>query len=204
MSRPRSPWKPHPLVVIAAPGPSLNEADLKAAKAKPLLCVGDAYRLAPWADAIYHADYDWWAATPTDGPLPHHEAALYTGGIRYTQSHAAAEAFGLECIPCKRLPGFGAECLHSGGNSGFQAINLAILMGAEKIVLTGFDYGSTDKKHFFGDHPGSLNRPHAYAAWLVYLRDACKRSPVPIINASRETAIDFLPRMTMDQALCSP
>lgn len=195
--------RPLPTIVIAAPGPSLSAADLQAAgKVAPILAIGDAFRLAPEGCAVYHADYDWWAAAPTGKAMPNHVSAGLHSSRAFTRSQRAAEQFGLEYVECRSIPGFGIDRLHSGGNSGYQAINLALLMGAQRIILTGYDYQATGgKKHFFGDHPGRLNRPHAYDTWLAYLRDACQRCSIPIINASRETAIDFLPRMTMDQAL---
>ncbi|HCZ48509.1 MAG TPA: hypothetical protein DCZ11_05850, partial [Gammaproteobacteria bacterium] len=55
-------------------------------------------------------------------------------------------------------PGLSASPLriHQGGNSGYQALNLAVLLGAERVILLGYDMHGG---HWHGRHGGRLNNP---------------------------------------------
>lgn len=58
------------------------------------------------------------------------------------------------------LPGFSktAGLIHQGQNSGYQALNLAVLWGAAKVILLGYDMRLHGKQtHFHGDHQGLTN-----------------------------------------------
>lgn len=97
--------------------------------------------------------------------------------------------------------------IHSGGNSGYQAMNLAFMWGAAKIVLMGFDFQRTNgKAHNHGNHEGGLtNLTNDLEAWrgrMIPMAADLRSKGVRVINASRETAITCIERMTPEQALC--
>ena len=115
---------------------------------------------------------------------------------------ACADKFGLAWKPGRHLPGLGRDCLHYGNNSGYQAINLAYLLGAQRIVLLGYDMHATDKRHFFGDHPNHLAVGSDYADWLQrfpQLAADLKSEGVEVINCTRSTALKGFPQSTMDE-----
>lgn len=95
--------------------------------------------------------------------------------------------------------------IHTGSNSGFQALNLAILAGASRILLLGYDMQPTDgKSHWFGDHPGSLNRTSPYAVFRKAFDDAANqiaRLGVEVVNCSRETSLTCFKRAALSDAL---
>lgn len=95
--------------------------------------------------------------------------------------------------------------IHTGSNSGFQALNLAILAGASRVLLLGYDMQATGgKSHWFGDHPGSLNRTSPYAVFRKAFEDAADqiaRLGVEVINCSRETSLMCFPRVALSDAL---
>jgi hypothetical protein len=105
------------------------------------------------------------------------------------------------------LPGLGRnDVIHQGGNSGYQAINLAYLWGAATIILLGFDCGASPKgeAHWFGQHPPSLSQHQPYDMWRAKfpaLARDLKQEGVRVINASRETALDCFERMTLEEAI---
>jgi hypothetical protein len=108
------------------------------------IAINNNYELAPWADVLYYCDrqfYNW------------HKKEIKTyEGIKATISTAhadwkfrAGEETGLS---------FNPNVLNTGKNSGYQALNLACLMGASRVLLVGYDMKYTNgRKHWFGDHP---------------------------------------------------
>jgi hypothetical protein len=93
----------------------------------------------------------------------------------------------------KSKTGLGLDCVHFGGNSGYQAINLAYLWGAKRIVLLGFDCKDVDDKaHWFGQHPEGLTQIQPYQLWLNHFpaiaKDLAARG-VEVINCYMDSAI---------------
>ena len=80
-----------------------------------------------------------------------------------TQHVGDAAKYGLECVklnPKRRSMAFDRFGeIGSGGNSGFQAVNLAAQAGASRIVLVGFDYSLARGVHWHGPHPAGMNNP---------------------------------------------
>jgi hypothetical protein len=93
--------------------------------------------------------------------------------------------------------------IHYGQNSGFQAINLAILFGARRIVLVGFDMRNIgNKRHFFGDHPKELRNTDP-SGFVRNFDRAARNLPVDvhIINATPDSALKCFPSVALDKAL---
>jgi hypothetical protein len=98
------------------------------------------------------------------------------------------------------------ECLVTGHNSGYQAINLAVLAGAKTVILLGYD-GHTpkqgEKTHWFGDHP----RREPDAVFELYRKShaagaaAIKAAGVCVINCSPGSAIKAFEKMELSDAL---
>lgn len=98
------------------------------------------------------------------------------------------------------------EFLITGSHSGWQSVNVAVLTGATKILLLGFDARepATDSQgHWFGSHP----TPTPVAAYSAYRNAfkagaaAVKATGVRIINASPNSAINDFERMEIMEAL---
>ncbi len=191
--------------IVAATGPSLDaEVALKCRRSFcNVIAVNDAYRLMPWADLLYACDSPWW---------DHHKGAPSFRGERWSSHDSfgndksrAAEKFGLNLVPGKAGDGFCYDKthIHYGGNSGFQAINLAILLGAVRIVLVGFNMKSIGgRSHFFGDHPGRLHRSTKYERFVSFFVKAARTLPpgIEIINATPNTALNCFPKMRLEDA----
>jgi hypothetical protein len=98
--------------------------------------------------------------------------------------------------------------IHTGGNSGYQAVGLAHQLGAKSIILVGFDMKmSGGKVHWHGDHPAHLGNEGPYDKWVSRFRSLAtglKQAGVKIVNASRETALDTIQRMDLQVALNTP
>jgi len=94
----------------------------------------------------------------------------------------------------------------SGGNSGFQALNLAVQFGAKRIVLVGYDMRVDAGLHWHGAHPHGLNNPSAgsvmrWAATLDAQAPLLKRLGVEVLNASPVSALKAYPKVRLEDVL---
>jgi len=178
-------WAGETVCVIAS-GPSLTIEQIETArqKATRFIAVNDSYKLAPFADALYACDGKWWDF--------HHELQFH--GEKWTQDVRAARKYSLRYLPGRRQPGLGRDCVHFGSNSGYQAINLAYLWGASKIILIGFDCKPINgKPHWFGKHPEQLNQTQPYAVWIENFKGLAadiEAEGIEVINCSPDSALD--------------
>lgn len=175
---------------VLASGPSLAREDCERVRGYQTIVVNTTYRMAPWARHLYACDRWWWAHNLVD-------VRRDFRGELWTQDRAAAEEFGLSYVESRRLPGLGKDCIHQGGNSGYQAINLAYLWGAKTIVLLGFDMSPDGHKtHWHEPHANGVNSP--YETWVKRfdaLAADLEREGVRVLNASRRTALRCFERI---------
>lgn len=169
-----------------------------------IVCVSDAYRRFLNADILYSCDGAWWDA---------HKGATEFAGERWSshrgdEKHASdnkldvAARYGLNLVEGAHEAGFSSNpaVIHYGCNSGFQAVNIALLKGATRIVLVGFDMRTVDgKAHFFGDHPEGLRNNTDFRNFITAFRQA--GAPVPIVNATPGSALDCYPMIRLEDAL---
>jgi hypothetical protein len=93
-----------------------------------------------------------------------------------------------------------------GGNSGFQAINLAVQFGAARIVLVGFDMTLAHGAHWHGRHPARLNNPTMVttAKWrerLDAVAPAFAALGIEVLNASPISALTAYRKVSIEEAL---
>lgn len=186
-------------VVVAATGPSLTASDLQGVRAAglPLVVVNDAHRLAPWADVLYACDAAWW---DVHRGAPGFEGERWSShDLEQNDKLATAARWQLRLVAGVDADGLSRDPsrIHYGGNSGLQAINLATLWGATRVLLLGFDGGAG---HFFGDHPPGLRNAPA-SRFRTAFALAARSAPVPIINCTPTTALACFPRMRLTDAL---
>jgi hypothetical protein len=96
--------------------------------------------------------------------------------------------------------------VHFNGNSGAQAINLAVLFGARRLVLVGFDMrdAADGTRHWFGKHVGGMERRGQYSGWVkAFDRIAAdlKAWGIEAVNCSPVSALHQFPKTTLE-ALC--
>lgn len=93
-----------------------------------------------------------------------------------------------------------------GGNSGFQALNVAVQLGASRVVLVGFDLSLDGGLHWHGAHRGRLNNPttDSLRRWAAVLDDQASLLAdhgVEVVNASARSALTAYPKMSLKDAL---
>lgn len=187
-------------VVVAAPGPSLSVEVAGQCRGARTIAVQDAYRLMPWADVLYGCDAKWWDV---------HKGCPAFAGERWS-SHDdatnakidAAKAYGLRLIAGEGGDEFSTDpaLIRYAGNSGFQAVNLALHFGARRIVLVGFDMRGT---HYFGSHPKPLTNPTGFDAFIRAFTKAALFLPagVSIVNATPGSALRCFPVVDLAEVL---
>lgn len=220
-------WKGRAAVVIGG-GPSLTLADVEQVRAAGVRCiaVNDAYLWAPWADVNYFADASWWAAHTAGTPKP--MLRLSAAEVR-----ARFAAFGgQKCSIQSQQPNITDDAVHilrnartdpngrgihgtglsldpralvTGSNSGWQAVQVAVLAGARTIILLGIDGNPAPdgRTHWSGGHAGEVTPMEAYTAYRASFsaaEHALKAAGVRVINCSPGSAIGF-ERMPLADAL---
>lgn len=187
------------LWIIVATGQSVDADQVEQCRGFNTLAISDAYRIAPHARACYSCDKRWWDY--------HYEPLRASGfaGELWTQDAGAAGAYGLRYIECSRAPGLSTERrIRAGGqvgNSGAQAINLAYLWGARKLVLLGFDFHGT---HFFGEHPKPVKVSSVFGQMINSMWPMAydlKRLGVQVLNCSPISKLPFWPLVPLTTAL---
>lgn len=190
-------------VCVVASGPSLTREDCVYARehADRVIAVNESWRMVPEADVLYAADWDWWF---------HRSPGNRFNGERWTQhSHRRNDVPGLSVIESRGGNGVappGSDFIYTGSNSGFQAMGLAVVWGARRVVFLGLDLSTTGgASHWHGDHVQPLrNNPLTLAHFVRAFKHAAPLLAdlgVDVVNASRVTALEAFPRMTIQEAL---
>jgi hypothetical protein len=167
--------------------------------------VNDSYRLAP-AHHLYACDYRWWEHHIAD-ILRDFEGNLWTQDVQWEQQGKPVDPaqWGITKLTSIDAPGLSKKqgVIHRGDNSGYQALNLALLLGAERIILLGFDMMLTGKqRHWFGDHPEHMNVASNYPSLVQHFATIKPADyGLEIWNCSRRTALSCFPKHDLDECL---
>lgn len=163
--------------------------------------MNNCFALAPWADVLHAGDARWWLA---------HPEAERACAERWTLDPMLGTQPGMSHIEGIDEPGISEHPtrVHTGGNSGYSAIGLAALWGADRVTLLGYDMGTTGGRlHWHPDHDEkTLGNPVDFQTWRDRLAGAAadlRRLGVHVVNASRETALACFERMPLERALAA-
>lgn len=192
-------------VACFATGPSLTKEQVEAVRVAGLhaVAVNDAYQIAPWADVLYWADSKWleW----------HRQRPAFKAfsGQKCTIKHIGDTRADTEFFSLGNMGGDGLSVdplgLMTGSNSGYQAINIATLSGAKRVLMLGYDCKQVKgKKHFFGDHPDGTEPPYSairrrYDTMIPF----AKKIGCEIVNCTPDSWIECFTSMTLTEALAS-
>jgi hypothetical protein len=142
---------------------------------------------------LYACDDQWWIHY-----FP--ELARAFHGEKWTVSARARDQFDLHWIYGMDKPGLSTNptLIHTGKNSGYQAIGLAALFGCTRILLLGFDFQRNGgKTHWHGDHPRGLGNGGMYPTWVAAMNKLSvdlEAAGVTVINCSPKTALQCFSR----------
>lgn len=180
-----------------ASGPSLTQDDVDFVRDKArVVVINTTYQMAPWADCLYACDARWWKWF--DG------AKDFTG-LKYALD-PPAQAFGVSVLKNTGTTGLETQPngLRNGRNSGYQAMNLAVHFGAQKIVLLGYDMkrGTDGRVHWHGDHRQAPNVPFAlFVPAFETLVKPLRELGISVVNCSRSSALTCFPKAPLRETL---
>lgn len=211
-------WAGKTCVVIGG-GPSLDVAQVDACRRAGVRAIGvnDAYRLAPWVDILYFADSRWWQWHRERPEFQAIAAQLVTVENNRSDTNKetiAAQEAEIAAERIRLLRNYNNDLrsgvlsvkqdgVATGLNSGFQAINIAYLLGAARVLLLGFDMQKVaGKSHWFGEHPAETSEAH-FSSFQHYFRKLAKHCPAgfEIVNCTPGGKLDCFPRLPLHEAL---
>lgn len=211
-------------MVCLASGPSLTQDDVDYVKGKAtVIAVNDAIRLAPWADVVCSIDQMWWGN--------HYQAMRSFSGLK-VRTHPSLHQVPQKppskryCQGCYRaLPLSGAcwcegivtfrnggrdglslqpDTICTGENSGTAAINVAVHLGARRVLLLGYDMGpdGRGRRHFFDTCATTITSPFVqFRKHTATMAEGLKAAGIAVFNCSRVSALDCFPRLPLREAL---
>lgn len=190
---------PGSTVACIGTGPSLLQEDVDLLRGKVrVVAVNDAYRMAPWADVLHACDGKWWMW---------HRGVPQFQGPKFTLDKLAARWPGVKVLRNTGTQGIETDprSLRTGRNSGYQAVNIAVHLGAKRIILLGYDMGvdKLGKTHWFGHHPDKAVSPYKLMiAEMERLPGLLAPLGVEIVNCSRRSAVKGIPASSLEGELC--
>src|SRR5690606_19726003 len=165
-----------------------NPSEAQAGEApqdRAVIVVNTTFRLAPWADALFAMDENWWKH--------HHEEVAATFSGRRTSTNQYLRRWGVDGVS---IPGGGY------GDSGAAAIALALLGGAERVDRLGCGSQSAGGlNHWHGPHPAGLGNAPGLPFWRQQFALLAKHAGGKVTNCSRDTALTCFPRVELEHAL---
>lgn len=196
MSIPAVPrlW-PASTILCVATGPSLTAADIEQVQQSSTvktIVINDAYRLARRADVIFASDSRWWA---WHTQVNDHQFPTFRYSLEWIDPAIRRNVVKLHRSRHESIDLRPTEL--AGTHGGTYAINLAVHLGAHRILLLGYDLqaDASGRNHFFGEHPNgsALNYQDRHEE---YGRIAKRLDSLGIscVNLSRETALRAFPR----------
>lgn len=177
---------------------SAADAEYVRGKAR-VITVNGTWRLAPWADAHYSNDHDWFEAE-----LPEMQKActgeFWCGHPAWRHPAVRSMPFDKRARGILRVPGR----LAWGGNSGYAALGLAYQFGASRIVMVGYDQSDANGAHWHGEHPEAIRKGFNFTMWHERYGEAARdfaRMRVQVINCSRATTLLCFPLAGLESVL---
>lgn len=190
--------------VILASGPSLTDEQVWTAdesKAKLIAINSTAFRRSLFPSVVYAGDFLWLKVN-----MPMVRAQMPRAPV-WTCDRTAAERYQLNWVKGVNALGLGrGPHMHTNGNSGAQAINLAYLFGCRRILLLGFDMrlGPKGEKHWHPDHPSPLMQGMCFGDWIHkfnHLAVDLKKEGVSVVNCTPGSALTCFPMSTIEKEL---
>lgn len=176
-------WEGKTVVCIAS-GPSLTAEDcaLVEQTGLPTIAVNSSWKIARFADIVYAGDPGWWTNYGSEIDIPAERWTCAGSIARHLKIHH------------HRIGG--------SYNSGSRAVQLAIDLGAARVLLLGYDASVKRGTHWHGEHTKTRNPDEARCMkWHKHFA-AIDRKGVEVINCSRETELTCFPRMNLEDVIC--
>lgn len=189
-------WKDEECFIVAG-GPSLTDFAWSKLSGKNVIAINKAYQVLPDAEVVFFMDTRFWKWFKEDLRL--HKArykvtvcqdCIPEDGILYLQ---ASGCDGLD------LRG---NYLKEGKNSGYAAINLAVLLGVRKITLLGYDMKEDKARTHWHDGyvTGHKARklPH-YRKMIDTLAEPLDELGIDVVNAGLNSDLESFMKVDLHE-----
>jgi hypothetical protein len=194
-------WRGECIAIIAS-GPTAKKANVGQLRDRiHVVAIKKSVELCPWAEIVYGCDPAWWF---------HRKGLPDFHGLKLSNDLGACKTFGLQHVDIDRktdgLLSGGCGRVGSGGNSGFQALNLVVQFGAVGILLVGFDMHG-EGAHWYGRNNWlNANNPDRwnFIRWkkaFDFAAPELKKRDIDVVNASPNSELNSFRRATIEQAL---
>lgn len=166
-----------------------------------MIGINRSWELAPWADLLYAADDAFWVT---------YDGVPDFRGLRVSPGPRAVRRFGLcpvDLLPVNHPDVNGLSrargVLARGGHSGHQVIDLAVQLGACRLLLLGLDFS---EGNWHGPHVAGLrhSRQDTLDKWRRRVDDLApllRDRGVDVINCSAISRLTAYRRATVEEAL---
>ena len=205
-------WNGHACVILGG-GPSLNSvidridefpADVK------LAGPNQSWRLDPAPSVVYAIDKQLLDLAET-GEYRERWSALSSSQIRVTnRSHAHSGTWASACwvqqIASDQWGTSFKEGIIAANNTGLGLLNIVDILGADPIILLGYDGKSEGKvlnwHQDYPDKPGwHPNKPdHVYKRWSIGFRAIAKNVKARVVNANLDSGYDMFEKASFENA----
>lgn len=197
-------------------GPSLTLQQIESARDKGFALFGcnNTHQIVPDLAVLFATNSQWWDHYwgRDDSPREHRCE-------KWTNNRESAERYSLNYIRSWDAPGLSQnpKRIHHGHSSGFCLLNLAYLLGAERIVLLGYDmkyapdYNGRERqigsspRHYFGEYPSALLhwpkvsvKDGVHVDLVQQYASVAMQGLVEIINCTPDSAITCFPMKDID------
>jgi hypothetical protein len=196
-------------VAILACGPSAPSIARHIEGRCRIIAVNLAHRLVPSADVLYAADSGFWRYYRDAHGFAGLKLAPEDQRVRLICNSVhdiivLKDRSGRRVDAMQRDPVGVVGC--GGGNSAFQAVNLAAQFGASKILLCGIDYCGD---HWHGDHPTALRNPtqQQFQQWRRHMDGAAKALHgwgIDVVNLSGLSTLRAYPHVDPSSLFAHP
>lgn len=198
-------WEPDPQtwegedVIILGGGPSLRSLSIPSLADELVVGCNDAYVYGPLiCDMCVFGDFKWFNK--------HHKALKAyadSGGIVVTnESHLISRPGDKWIMKMPRQSsGLHKDALGWNFNTGASALNLALILGASRVFLLGFDM-QLDKEKRMNWHPNELDKPDAsiYTRMIKSFDIVARQLPgtfpnCEVFNVTDDSKLDVFPKI---------
>lgn len=194
-------------VVCIASGPSLTTEDVESVRGQVVIAINDAVRLAPWAQVLYSSDSLWWDRYKG---MPKFQGLRFKVSpspfrVENKKQPGKEHLIGVNTLRNAGEPGisFEADTVCTGKNSGHAAVNLAVHLGAKRILLLGYDMGPhKGRHHFYDKDPVQHNSPYQmFRKYMATAVQPLKDAGIEVLNCTRQTNLECFPLVKLEDAL---
>lgn len=159
--------------------------------------VKQSYDLIPWASIVYGCEPAWWIHRRG---LPEFSGLKFMYDMHLLPQFPDMKGVRVDTAANQLLMEKPAV-VGSGGNSGFQALNLAVQFGARRIALVGFDMSDRGGAHWYGrNNWAQAHNPDrtVFGRWIKAFETASvqlKAMGIEVVQASPNSALTCFPQL---------